>query len=168
MIDCRWEFLQLVDSTVFGDGMGSVRHIGAIGPTILKMFDGPISTTAAATIGGRYYECGISGSCDERGIINRPEIQFSRGLEVTITNPKWEQRLSVNSSVGVLSLQGIRDNETKWPLVMSTDGTIREPSTAEKCIVLGGKKWRNAALVTERTGIDTHYGAQPHSCCGRK
>ena len=153
----------MVDSTVYGDVMGSVWQIGVIGATTLKMFDGPSNTTVAATVGDKYYECGIMAVGDQRGMIDHQSVQFSRGLEVAIMNQEWEKRLSANSSIRVLSLQGIRENKVKRPLVIGTDNEPREPSTTEKCMVLGNKQWRNAVLVSERAGIDTLRRSTPIS-----
>lgn len=86
MADCNWDCMQMVESTVFGDVLGSIWQIGVCGMTTLNMCDGPVSTTVATTIGDRYMECGFLAQCDERGIINRHGIQFRRGLEVAITD----------------------------------------------------------------------------------
>ena len=141
--------------------MESIWKIGVIGKTTLQMFGGPLATTVATTIGDRYSEFGMLAVGDERGIINRHAIQFSRGLEVTITNQKRETRLSINSSIGMMSLQSIRRNELPWPLVVGADGNSREPPTTEKCVVLGNKRWWQAVLVHEKAVIDTLWRPTP-------
>ena len=88
-------------------------------------------------------------------------MQFSRGLEVTIANRQIRKRLSVNSGVGVLSLQNVLDPETIWPLEMCPDGSVREISSVEKCIVLGNETWRKEILAHETAIIDTTWRSTP-------
>ena len=160
----EWDYLQLIDSTLFGDVMGSIWQImiwGKIKGKRPRMFDGPETTQYAKTLGGRYRECGIMTAGDERGIISHQAVQYSRGLEVIISDQQWQKRLSINSCVGMLSLKEVRMPEIKWPLVLDRDDNIREISIHEKCVVMGNKSWWREILANEKAAIDTIWRSTP-------
>ena len=94
-------------------------------------------------------------------MLDNRQLQFSSGIEVAIAGRHHERRLSVNSCVGILSLQTVRKPITKWPLVEGRDGAIREISLTEQCLILGSKRWRNAVLVTEKEAVDTAWMSTP-------
>ena len=80
---------------------------------------------------------------------------------MTVNDQKRQKRLSINSSVGVLSLHNVRPPEAKWPSVLGVDDGVREISMTEKCDVLGNKSWRNAVLLRESEGVDTAWMPTP-------
>ena len=157
----EWDLFMTIDSTLFGDLMGSVWQIGMYGISKMSMKENQEYTPFVKTLGGRYAECGLLPAGDDRGIVAHQAIQFSRGLEVFITNEKRQKRLSVNSSIGLLSLQNVRKPETGWPLVISNSGDIREISLAEKCVVLGNKSRWKEVIAEENVTIDTVWRSTP-------
>ena len=160
----EWDYLQMVDSTVFGDVMGSIWQI-AIWESVKgprpRMFDGPETTQYAKTLGGRYRECGIMVAGDGRGVISHQAAQYSRGLEVIIADSKRQRRLSINSCIGMLSVKEVRMPEIKWPLVLGQEDNVREISIRGKCVVMGNKKRRKEILANDRAVIDTIWRSTP-------
>ena len=97
--------------------------------------------TCAQTIGDRLMEMGLLAMGDERGAISHQQMQYSSGLEVTISNCQNQKRLSANSGVGVLSLKNVRELGAKWPLVMGRNGEARglcEKSSASYPVIHHG------------------------------
>ena len=145
-----WNETGIVDSTQYGDVMGSLWQISVVGNFPLRMIKGVGSSPYAKTVGDRYMECGILTTGDERGVVNMKAMQGGTGLEVTVTNPSGEVRMSVNSCVGLISLANIRLPKVKWPKVQNLDGTCREIHQSEKCIVLGNMPWWNEVPMPEK------------------
>ena len=131
MSDGQYDCMRRIDSTMYGEILGSIWKVGVLGKDALEMFGGPSVMHFAKTMGCRYSECGLLAVCDGRGIIQHQPMQFSRGLEVAITDEKRQKRYSANSGVGVLILQTVRSPGPKWPLVVGAGGEVREISTTE-------------------------------------
>ena len=163
MSDCTWGCVEVVGSTLFGDVLGSVWQVGVIGTSKLRMFDGPSFAHVAKTLGERYSERGLSAAGDARGAVNRHSTHPSSGLEVTAADQMHQKSLSINSSVGVLSIQNVRTPEVKWPLVLGKAGEVREISTTEQCAVLRNKARWGAVLVRESAGVDAAWRSTPVS-----
>lgn len=136
-------------------------QVGIIGTNHVKMIDGMQNNAYAKTIGGRYLGCGIIAIGDDRGMVENRQLQFCNGMEVAITHQKGEQRLSVNSFVGILSLQTVRGPAIRWPLVEGTLGVQREVSLTEQCVIPGNKVWQNAVMVPGKMAGDTVWRSTP-------
>lgn len=128
MGDGEWDAAQMIDSAKFGDVLGSVWKIGAKGRDDLQVFRDPNTVNYAQTIGDRLTDMGMVAMGDERGVINHQKMQFSSGLEVTITDRKMQRRLGVNSGIGVMSLKNVREPEVRCPLILGQNGEAREIS----------------------------------------
>ena len=144
----RWDLYKVADSTRYGDIMSSLWQVGILGSTHHNGLESPGFARYAKTLGERYTECGLLPAGDERGVIENRAVQFSSGIEVIICNQTSGRELSVNSCVGVLSLQNVIGPKASWPLVECRDGNRREISTMEQCVVLGNKSWRNSVHVS--------------------
>ena len=149
MSDGQYDCMQMVGSALFGDILGSVWKIGVWGwgKNALRMPDGPGATQFAKRWGGwggRYSECCILAARDERGVIHHRTMQFSGGLDVTITNEQRRGRFSVDSGVGLLGPQITRNPDPMWPLVVGADGelwgNLRQRSDRCSETNLGGEK----------------------------
>ena len=153
MGDCQWG--------VFGIADGPLWQVGVIGSQHLDMLAGQNRTRYAKTLGDSYMDLGLIEVGVERGAIDNQKLQFSAGMEVVITDHRHDRRLSVNSCVGILSLQSVRKPMTRWPLAEGTDGKRREISLTAQCVILGIKRWRNAVLVGEREAVDAIWRSTP-------
>lgn len=158
--------LQLMGSTLFGDILGSVWQIATLKTSRLRMFGGPGATKYAKTLGWRYAEFGRLAAGDGGGMITHQAIQFSRGLDVITTDQKWPKRLSINSSVGIPSLENVRGPDVQLPLVLGRDDTIRDISIHEKCIAIGNKSRRGEILINEEAAVDMTWRATPVNLWG--
>lgn len=161
MSDHEWQVVGIVDSAKYGDVLGSLWQIGVMGANRVTALEGPYYTEYAKTIGERYAECGILPTGDERGLIENRSLQISSGVEVAISTRNRGNRLSVNSCVGILSVQTVKNPVVRWPLVESRGGEIREIGLTEQCVVLGNKSRRNAVSVPEKCAIDTVWIPNP-------
>ena len=139
-----------VDSTKFGDVLGSIWQVGLIGLVRMKSLTNMEHTPYAKTVGDRYTECGMTAVRDERGIISHCAMQFSSAQEVVITDQRRHRRLSVKSGVGMWSFLEVMKYEEKWPMVVSTDGDSREVSWGDMCVVLGNKSWWEDVVAPEK------------------
>ena len=157
----RWERYGLVDSTRFGDVIGSLWRIGAIGFPSLKVLAGPLFTEYARTIGDRYLECGIHAVGDPRGIVENHALQYSSGVEVKIRSLNGDVRLSLNSCIGVLSLADVRNQNPKWPQIWGMLGESREVHLVEQCLVLGNLPNWKMITATPEALVDTIWRSTP-------
>ena len=66
MGDCEWDVFGIVDSKRYGDVMGSLWQIGAIGVSNLEMIDVPSHTKYARTLGDCYLDWGLVAVSDSR------------------------------------------------------------------------------------------------------
>ena len=98
---------------------------------------------------------------DGRGVVENRAVQFSCGVEVIVSDRSADKRLSVNSCVGVLSLQNVREQTAKWPLVEGRNGEIREVQMAEKSVILGSMPWWKEAPATEAILTDVIWRSTP-------
>ena len=108
-------------------------------------------TMYAKTFGDSYIDLGLIADGDSRGMIDNRKLEFSYGMEVSITDPQNERRTSVNSCVGILSFQTVRKPIAKCPAVEGIGGARREISLTAQCATMANKNWRNAVQVRERS-----------------
>ena len=108
-----WDVYGQVDSTLFGDVMGSVWQVCIQGASKVGSLKQMEHTPYAETVGDRYLECGMVAVGEERGIISHCPMQFSSGQEFAITNVNRKRRLIKNSGVSMVSLHKVRNYELK-------------------------------------------------------
>ena len=157
----RWGQFDLVDSTQFGDVLGSLWQIGIIGVPTLKVLAVPLHTEFAKTIGDRYLDCGMHAVGGPRGIVDTHALHFSSCMEVDIRPIHGNDRLSLNSCIGVLSLADVKENNPKWPKQWGMDGDIREVHRIEQRIAPGNRpNWR-MILASPESVIGTIWRSTP-------
>ena len=156
-----WGAISISDSAQFWDDMGSLWQIGGMGRSRLQMFQGPATNPYGKTIGARYMECGLLEVGGERGIINHRVLQHSNGLDVMTTYSHGMSRLSVNSCVGLLSLEKVRSRAPKWPSVGDYDGNCREIPLKEQYVSMRNMAWRNTFLMPNKISVGAVWRPTP-------
>ena len=160
----RWGYFAAVDSTRFGDLMSSLWQVGVMGVANLFALERCAHAgfvPFARTLADSYADMGLLPVGDPRGVIGNRAVQFSSGLEVIIYNHEIGRRLSLNSCVGVLSLQNVREPKISWPRIEGRDGEIREIDICEQCVMLGSKVWWGNSPVHRKAAIDTMWRSTP-------
>ena len=115
MRECEWGEFASVESTSFGSALGSPWEIGVVGVNHAGIMAGPSRAPYSKSLVGRYMECGIQAVGGDCGVIGIRQLKFSSGMEAAITNRMFPSRLSVDSCVGILSLQTVRGQRSDGP-----------------------------------------------------